>query len=72
MTGIVLIAIIWSILKITSGEDVIGGVLTLLMIALCAGVGLWVGLDDAKRKKDDERCMRNWEEYKSRKANENK
>ena len=71
MTGILLIVIIWGILKITSGEDVIGGVLTLFMIALCAGVGLWVILDDAKRKKDGERCMRNWEEYK-RNKNENK
>lgn len=72
MIGILLIVIIWSILKITSGEDAIGGVLTLFMIALCAGVGLWVRLNDAKRKKDGERCMRNWEEYKRRKANENK
>ena len=69
MTGIVLIAIICGILKITSGEDVIGGVLTLLMIALCAGVGLWIALDDAKHKKDGERCMRNWEEYKRNNRN---
>ena len=72
MIGILLIVIIWSILKITSGEDAIGGVLTLFMIALCAGVGLWVRLNDAKRKKYAERCMRNSEEYKRRKANENK
>lgn len=72
MAGVLLIVIIWSIMLITSGQDVIGGVLTLFMLALCAGVGLWVRLDDAKRKKDGERCMRNWEEYKSRKANENK
>jgi hypothetical protein len=69
MTGIVLIVIIWGILKITSGEDVIGGVLTILMIALSAGVGLWIALDDAKRKKDGERCMRNWEEYKRNNRN---
>ncbi len=64
MTGVVIIAFIWAIFSITSGQDVIGGVLMLLMMAISAGVGVWIFIDDEKRKKDGERCMRNWEEYK--------
>lgn len=64
MTGVVIIAFIWAIFSITSGQDVIGGVLMLLMMAISAGVGVWIFIDDEKSKKDGERCMRNWEEYK--------
>ena len=72
MTGIALIGLIWGILSLTSGDDVGFGIIILIALFLGVGVGLWIVLDDAKRKKDGERCMRNWKEYKRNMANENK
>ena len=64
MTGVVIIAFIWGILLVSSGDDFWLGVWILFCLTLSAGVGLWIGFSEEKRKKDGERCMRNWEEYK--------
>ena len=69
MTGIALIGLIWGILSLTSGDDVGFGIIILIALFLGVGIGIWIKLDHAKRKKDGERCMRNWEEYKRNNRN---
>ena len=63
--AIFLLVVLYCILEISAGGSDTGLCIFFLFMLLIGAIGMVViYINDSKRKKDGERCMRNWEEYK--------
>lgn len=62
--AIVFIVIIYCILCISSGENMVEGIWGLTGIALSISLGIYLKIDEERSKKDAANKIQKWEEYK--------